>query len=138
MNPLLLKSGGRRESTGEYLCSVVVRGKHLCTEDYGALGNRTEELRSLILDAHHRLGEQTDAQIVVIEGAGSCTELNLMDRDVVNLPLVRQLNCPWLLVANIDPGGVFAQIVGTKACVSERDWELCAGIVVNKLRGSVF
>jgi cobyric acid synthase len=38
-------------------------------------------------------------------------------------------------VANIDPGGVFAQIVGTKACVSERDWELCAGIVVNKLRG---
>jgi adenosylcobyric acid synthase len=135
MNPLLLKSGGRRESTGEYLCSVVVLGKHLCTEDYGALGNRTEELRNLILDAHHRLGTQTDAQCIVLEGAGSCTELNLMDRDVVNLPLVRQLNCPWLLVANIDPGGVFAQIVGTKACVSDKDWELCAGIVVNKLRG---
>jgi adenosylcobyric acid synthase len=135
MNPLLLKSGGRRESTGEYLCSVVVLGKHLCTEDYGALGNRTDELRNLILDAHDRLGTQTDAQCIVLEGAGSCTELNLMDRDVVNLPLVRQLNCPWLLVANIDPGGVFAQIVGTKACVTERDWELCAGIVVNKLRG---
>lgn len=137
MNPLLLKSGGRREQTGEYLCSVVVLGKHLATEDYGALGARTDELRNLILSAHERLGVLTDAQVIVLEGAGSCTELNLMDRDVVNLPLVRELNCSWLLVANIDPGGVFAQIVGTKACVSARDWELCAGIVVNKLRGEV-
>jgi adenosylcobyric acid synthase len=135
MNPLLLKSGGRRGGTGEYLCSVVVLGRHLCTEDYGALGHRTNELRTLVLDAHYRLGCVTDAECIVLEGAGSCTELNLVDRDVVNLPLVRQLNCPWLLVANIDPGGVFAQIVGTKACVSEHDWDLCAGIVVNKLRG---
>jgi adenosylcobyric acid synthase len=137
MNPLLLKSGGRRDSDGAYLCSVVVLGRHLTTEDYGELGKRTEDLRSIILDAHERLGEETDAHVIILEGAGSCTELNLMDRDVVNLPLVRELGCPWLLVANIDPGGVFAQIVGTKACVSEKDWELCAGIVVNKLRGEV-
>jgi adenosylcobyric acid synthase len=45
------------------------------------------------------------------------------------------LQCPWLLVANIDCGGVFAQIVGTKMCVSEQDWALCAGVIVNKLRG---
>jgi len=49
--------------------------------------------------------------------------------------LLSKLNCPWLLVANIDPGGVFAQIVGTKACLASDDWDLCAGIIVNKLRG---
>ena len=131
MNPILLKSGGQRESDGAYLCSVFVLGKHLATEDYGALGNRTQNLLDLVVDALHKL----PTTAVILEGAGSCTELNLMDRDVVNIPLVRRLHCPWLLVANIDPGGVFAQIVGTKACLSAEDWDLCAGVVVNKLRG---
>lgn len=133
MNPILLKSGGRRESDGAFLCSVVVMGKHYATEDYGDLGKRSETLMELVLEAHNKVAE--DSELVVLEGAGSCTELNLMERDVVNLPLVRRLNCPWLLVANIDPGGVFAQIVGTKACLSAEDWNLCVGIVVNKLRG---
>jgi adenosylcobyric acid synthase len=134
MNPVLLKSGGRGDN-GEYLCSVVVLGKQVAVESYGDLGNRTTSLRAMVLESHSALVEATGAEVVVLEGAGSCTELNLMERDIVNLPLVRALDCPWLLVANIDCGGVFAQIVGTKACVSERDWELCAGIVVNKLRG---
>ena len=133
MNPILLKSGGRRESDGAYLCSVIVMGKHYATEDYGALGKRTETLMDLVLEAHSSLA--ADSDLVVLEGAGSCTELNLMERDVVNLPLVRRLQCPWLLVANIDPGGVFAQIVGTKACLSDEDWGLCVGVIVNKLRG---
>lgn len=133
MNPILLKSGGRRESDGAYLCSVIVLGEHYATEDYGALGSRTSTLMELVVDAHDRL----DAEVVILEGAGSCTELNLMERDVVNIPLVRRLNCPWLLVANIDPGGVFAQVVGTKACLSKEDWDLCVGVIVNKLRGEV-
>ena len=133
MNPILLKSGGRRESDGAYLCSVFVLGKHYATEDFGALGERTETLLDLVIDAYQRL----EVPAVVLEGAGSCTELNLMHRDVVNLPLVRRINSPWILVANIDPGGVFAQIVGTKACLSESDWDMCVGVVVNKLRGEV-
>eukprot|EP00978_Attheya_sp_CCMP212_P004301 scaffold9421_cov47-Attheya_sp.AAC.2 len=137
MNPVLLKSGGRRDSDGAYLCSVLVLGQTLAVEDYGALGQRTEELRSLVLDAHQRLADVTDAQVIILEGAGSCTELNLMERDIVNLPLVRKLKpaCPWLLVANIDPGGVFAQVVGTKACLSPEDWDQCCGVVINRLRG---
>ena len=135
MNPLLLKSGGRNQITGEFLCSVVVLGKQIACETYGALGRRTTTLKSMIIESHQALQEATNAEVIVIEGAGSCTELNLMERDVVNLPLVREIECPWLLVANIDCGGVFAQIVGTKMCVSERDWSLCCGIVVNKLRG---
>jgi adenosylcobyric acid synthase len=134
MNPVLLKSGGRKKN-GEYLCSVVVLGKQIATETYGDLGKRTTCLRSMVLESHSALAEATGAEVIVLEGAGSCTELNLMERDIVNLPLVRELGCPWLLVANIDCGGVFAQIVGTKMCVSERDWSLCVGVIVNKLRG---
>ena len=134
MNPVLLKSGGQNKK-GEFLCSVVVLGKQIARETYGDLAKRTKTLRSMVLESHNSLAEGTAAEVIVMEGAGSCTELNLMERDIVNLPLVRELNCPWLLVANIDCGGVFAQIAGTKLCVSEKDWELCAGIIVNKLRG---
>jgi len=137
MNPVLLKSGGRRDTDGAYLCSVVVLGKQLVKEDYGQLGKRTEQLKELVVNAHSRLAELTNAQCIVLEGAGSCTELNLMERDIVNLPLVRKLQCPWILVANIDIGGVFAQIVGTKACVSPQDWDMCVGVVINRLRGDV-
>ena len=133
MNPILLKSGGRRESDGAYLCSVFVLGQHLATEDFGALGRRTDTLLDLVVQAYQRL----PASVVILEGAGSCTELNLMERDVVNLPLVRRLQSKWVLVANIDPGGVFAQVVGTKACLSEADWDLCVGVIINKLRGDV-
>eukprot|EP00977_Amphora_coffeiformis_P000755 scaffold162_cov176-Amphora_coffeaeformis.AAC.15 len=135
MNPILLKSGGKRESDGAYLCSVFVLGKHVATEDFGALGQRTETLLDLVIDAYQRLQTQHGANVIILEGAGSCTELNLMDRDVVNIPLVRRIQSPWILVANIDPGGVFAQVVGTRACLTASDWDLCVGVVVNKLRG---
>jgi adenosylcobyric acid synthase len=137
MNPVLLKSGGQRESDGAFLCNVIVMGKHFAREDYGALGMRTDEMRSMVLKAHSSLARSTNAEWVVVEGAGSCTELNLIERDIVNLPLVRKLECPWFLVADIDKGGVFAQIVGTKACVTAHDWELCCGVIVNRLRGEV-
>lgn len=134
MNPVLLKSGGQNEK-GEYMCSVFVLGQQVVRETYGDLGNRTTELRTMVLESHQALAEATGCDVILMEGAGSCSELNLMERDIVNLPLVRALQCPWLLVANIDCGGVFAQIVGTKMCVSKRDWSLCVGIIVNKLRG---
>ncbi|CAJ1958806.1 unnamed protein product [Cylindrotheca closterium] len=134
MNPLLLKSGGKNEK-GEYMCSVVVLGKQIVRETYGDLGKRTGPMKEMILQSHRALAQATDASVIVLEGAGSCTELNLASRDVVNLSLVRALKCRWILVANIDCGGVFAQIVGTKACLSKEDWDACAGVIVNKLRG---
>lgn len=132
MNPVLLKSGGQA-ANGNYLCSLLVNGSHVATEEYGSLAERTTSLRQAVSQAHAKLAARVDW--IVIEGAGSCTELNLMDRDIVNLPLIRDLDCPWLLVADIDRGGVFAQIIGTQACVSEHDWEMCCGVVVNRLRG---
>ena len=135
MNPVLLKSGGQRESDGAFLCSVIIMGKHFAREDYGALGMRTDKMQNLVVEVHSSLARSTNLEWILVEGAGSCTELNLIERDIVNLPLVRKLQCPWLLVADIDKGGVFAQIVGTKACVTEQDWELCCGVIVNRLCG---
>lgn len=90
MNPVLLKSGGQNER-GENMCSVIVLGKQIVRETYGDLGKRTSSLLHMVLESHKALAEATDANVVVMEGAGSCTELNLMDRDIANLPLVRSL-----------------------------------------------
>ena len=63
----------------------------------------------LVLQAHKSLAYVTNSEVILCEGAGSCSELNLMERDVVNLPLVRRLGCPWLLVsgASIFVGGEY-------------------------------
>lgn len=98
MNPVLLKSGGQSPA-GDYLCSIIVLGKHFTTQPYGALGTQTSQIMELVLQAHSECARVTKSEVVICEGAGSCTELNLMERDVVNLPLVRKLGCPWLLVA---------------------------------------
>ena len=90
MNPVLLKSGGKN-SNGEYLCSVYVLGKQMIRETYGDLRKRTGSLQRMVIESHRALADVTKADVIVIEGAGSCTELNLMDRDIVNLPLVRAL-----------------------------------------------
>jgi adenosylcobyric acid synthase len=90
MNPVLLKSGGKNDS-GEHLCSVIVLGKQVVRETYGNLGKRTSSLLGMVLESHRSLAEATGAEVIIVEGAGSCTELNLMDRDIVNLPLVRSL-----------------------------------------------
>lgn len=91
MNPVLLKSGGRRASDGAYLCAVYVLGKQVAVEDYGSLKSRSGTLLDLVVETVSNLQIRSKAKVVVIEGAGSCTELNLMDRDIVNLPLVRKV-----------------------------------------------
>lgn len=91
MNPVLLKSGGQRASDGAFLCSVHVLGRHVATEDYAQLGQRTHSLLDLVVTAHERLQRITESDVIVLEGAGSCTELNLMERDIVNIPLVQKV-----------------------------------------------
>ena len=92
MNPVLLKSGGQRPSDGAYLCSVHVLGRHWATEDYGELGQRTGSLMEMVVAAHNRLHYLTNSDVIVLEGAGSCTELNLIQRDIVNIPLIRKVS----------------------------------------------
>src|SRR6266542_5892089 len=105
MNPILLKPSGNGTS------QVVVNGrmwKTLSARDYYA---HASELRTHVLRAYEDLSSRFEA--IVIEGAGSVTELNLRDRDLVNLGLVTRIRAPWLLVADIERGGVFGSVVGT-------------------------
>ena len=128
MNPILLKpSGGRSQ--------VVVNGrvwKTLSAREYYA---HAPELQSRVLDAYRELADRFD--VVVVEGAGSVTELNLRHVDLVNLALVTAINAPWMLVADIERGGVFGSVIGTVSLLSAKERQLFRGFAINKFRGDL-
>ncbi|MGC4083873.1 MAG: cobyric acid synthase [Vicinamibacterales bacterium] len=129
MNPILLKPTGHGRS------QVVVNGhvwKTLAARDYYAA---TSELRPHVMAAYADLASRFD--VVVVEGAGSVSELNLRQHDLVNLGLVTTLGLPWILVADIERGGVFASVVGTVQLLTPRERELFRGFAINKFRGDL-
>lgn len=129
MNPILLKPSG---SLGSQL---VVLGKaqgHIKAADYY---KKVEELWPVVTSCLERWKQQCD--VLVIEGAGSPVELNLMDRDMANLRPITHLDGRWVLVADIERGGVFAQIVGTSELMPKSLLSKGLGIVVNKFRGDL-
>jgi adenosylcobyric acid synthase len=129
MNPILLKPGG------DGLSQVVVNGrvwKTLSAREYYA---HAPDLRSTVIDAYEDLARRFE--VVVIEGAGSVTELNLRDHDLVNLGLVTRIGAPWILVADIERGGVFASVVGTVHLLTPEERALFRGFAINKFRGDV-
>ncbi|MFN8076216.1 MAG: cobyric acid synthase [Kineosporiaceae bacterium] len=127
MNPVLLKPGGDRHS------HVVVMGRP--RGETGALDYRRlrHELREVALAAFDDLRARFD--VVVCEGAGSPTEINLRDGDFVNMGLAVARDVPTVVVGDIDRGGVFAAMFGTLALLSAQDQALISGFVVNKFRG---
>jgi len=129
MNPILLKSGGAGR------LQVLLDGRVLAVEHWHRYRERHGDLLRHVIAAHAELTERSGCELVLLEGAGSCCELNLMPHDHVNLPLLRALEGRFLLIADIDRGGVFAQILGTRAILAATDWARCAGIVVNRFRG---
>ena len=129
MNPILLKPSGNGTS------QVVVNGrvwKTLSAREYYA---HADELRAKVLEAYEDLASRFD--VIVIEGAGSVTELNLRDHDLVNLGLVTRIRAPWLLVADIERGGVFGSVIGTAHLLSADERSLFRGFAINKFRGDV-
>lgn len=127
MNPVLLKPNGNGTS------QVVVDGrvwKTMAPRDYYA---STGHLMGHVLAAYEDLASRFDA--VVIEGAGSVSELNLRQSDIVNLGLVTRIGSPWVLVADIERGGVFASVVGTVSLLTPDERRLFRGFLVNKFRG---
>jgi adenosylcobyric acid synthase len=129
MNPILLKPNGNGAS------QVVVNGRvwrTLSAREYYA---HAGELRAKVIEAYEELASRFD--VIVIEGAGSVTELNLRDHDLVNLWLVTQVRAPWLLVADIERGGVFGSIVGTANLLTADERSLFRGFAVNKFRGDM-
>jgi len=128
MNPILLKPTGERRS------QVVVHGKPL--RDYDAIDYREKYLPTaerFVREALDRLRSAYD--VVVMEGAGSPAEVNLRDRDIVNMRAAAWADAPVVLVADIDRGGVFASIVGTMAILRPEERERVKGFIINKFRG---
>jgi adenosylcobyric acid synthase len=88
-----------------------------------------------VLESHARLLSQYEA--VIVEGAGSPAEINLRNRDIANMGFAEAVDCPVVLVADIDRGGVFAHFVGTLACLSESERNRIIGFVINRFRGDI-
>jgi len=127
MNPVLLKPGSDRQS------HVVVMGR---PAGEVSASNWTDGRAHLARAAHAAYDALAARfEIVVAEGAGSPTEINLRDGDYVNLGLARHANLPTVVVGDIDRGGLFAAIYGTVALLEPADQALLAGFVVNKFRG---
>ncbi len=127
MNPILLKPNSDRGS------QVVLDGKVWKTLAAREYYEHFDFLLQHVLDAYERLSRHYE--YIVIEGAGSLTELNLKSRDLVNLGLARRLDAPGLLVADIDRGGVFASIVGTFCLLDDQEKRLVRSFAVNRFRG---
>ncbi|WP_258171211.1 cobyric acid synthase [Paenibacillus sp. R14(2021)] len=130
MNPILLKP------KKEMVSQVVVHGKPL--GDFEARVYREEVLAEagvIVQDALLRLREAYD--VVVLEGAGSPAEINLKDKDIVNMRAAVWADAPVLLVADIDRGGVFASIVGTLELLEPHERDRVRGFIINKFRGDV-
>ncbi len=130
MNPILLKP------KKDMVAQVIVHGKPF--GDLGAREYREQYLphaELVVKEALARLRETYD--VIVIEGAGSPAEINLKDRDIVNMRLAAWADAPVILVADIDRGGVFAAIVGTMEILEPNERDRVKGIIINKFRGDV-
>jgi adenosylcobyric acid synthase len=129
MNPVLLKPTSDRHS------QVIVMGKVLTNMDAVTYHEFKPTLQLRIFKAFSQLAQQND--VVVLEGAGSPAEINLRDRDIVNMGMAELVNAPVILIADIDRGGVFAAIYGTLALLSPQERQRVRGVIINKFRGDV-
>ena len=127
MNPILLKPTGERTS------QVVVNGEPWAHMDAAAYHAAKPQLLGLVLDALADLCSRYD--VVIVEGAGSPAEVNLLDHDIVNLRIAAEANLPAVVVGDIDRGGVFAALYGTVELLPPQYRRLVRGFVVNKFRG---
>jgi adenosylcobyric acid synthase len=127
MNPVLLKP------QSEIGAQVVVRGRVHGAAKAAAFQQMKAELMPLVLDSFARL--KAEADIVLVEGAGSASEVNLRANDIANMGFARATDTPVVLIGDIDRGGVIASLVGTKAVIDTADAALIRGFLVNKFRG---
>lgn len=127
MNPILLKPNS---DTGS---QIIVQGKAIGTMSIAEYDKFKPEAFEKVWQSFDRL--KTSYEFVVIEGAGSISEINLKHNDIANLKVAMMARCPVILVADIDRGGVFAQIAGTIALLEPLERAYIKGIIINKFRG---
>lgn len=127
MNPILLKP------SSPIGAQLVVQGRVHGQTDAAGYPNYKATLTDAVMDSFNRLAGRHD--IVVLEGAGSCCEINLRRNDLVNFPMAERAQAPCVLVADIDRGGVFAQVIGSVNLMTRTERALTAGFLINKFRG---
>lgn len=133
-NPILLKPSS---DTG---AQIIVHGKALTTLEASAFfGPKSKDYKAMalgaVLESFERLTGQY--QTIVVEGAGSPAEINLREGDIANMGFAEAVDCPVIIIADIDKGGVFAHLVGTLALLSESEQARVKGFVINRFRGDI-
>ncbi|MFZ4877253.1 cobyric acid synthase [Janthinobacterium sp. Mn2066] len=129
MNPVLLKPSS---NTG---AQVIIHGKVRAEMNARDYQQYKTVAMGAVLESHGRLRAQYEA--IIVEGAGSPAEVNLRARDIANMGFAEAVDCPVILVADIDRGGVFAHIIGTLACLSDSERARIIGFVINRFRGDI-
>lgn len=131
MNPLLLKP------VSHITAQVVLNGKPIGNKSAADYFNGTDRdyLFEEVMKSYHRLADKFNP--IVIEGAGSISEMNLWDRDIVNMRVAKAVKAATYLIADIDRGGVFGSIYGTLELLPPEERKLIKGIIINKFRGDL-
>lgn len=129
MNPILLKPTTDKKS------QVIIRGKahkNMSAREYYKF---KPALQDMVRDTYRELEKEKD--IIVMEGAGSPAEINLRDKDIVNMGMAELVDAPVILVGDIDKGGVFASLAGTMLLLNEEEKRRVKGVIINKFRGDI-
>ncbi|GAB7533065.1 cobyric acid synthase [Pseudomonas sp. 3A(2025)] len=129
MNPVLLKPNS---DTG---AQVIIHGRVVTTMNAVAYHGYKTIAMQAVLASHQRLSEHY--QVVMVEGAGSPAEINLRENDIANMGFAEVVDCPVLLIADINRGGVFAHLVGTLELLSPSEQARVKGFVINRFRGDI-
>ena len=129
MNPVLLKPNS------DIGAQVIIQGRAIGNLNAVAYQAYKASARVAVLESYHRLAGQYQA--IVVEGAGSPAEINLRAQDIANMGFAEAVDCPVILIADIDRGGVFAHLVGTLALLSPSEQARVQGFVINRFRGDL-
>ncbi|RLA16388.1 MAG: cobyric acid synthase CobQ, partial [Gammaproteobacteria bacterium] len=114
---------------------IIIHGKAIGQMSAKSYHNWKPKAMKAVLESTRRLQQQYDA--IIVEGAGSPAEINLRDRDIANMGFAEAVDCPVILIADIDRGGVFAHLVGTLELLSESEQNRIKGFVINRFRGDI-
>ncbi|NRB41296.1 MAG: cobyric acid synthase [Pseudomonadales bacterium] len=129
MNPVLLKPNS------DLGAQVIVAGKAIGNMQASTYHEHKPSLLNEVLASHQRLHQAYP--LVIVEGAGSPAEINLRDRDIANMGFAEVADCPVIIIADIDRGGVFAHLVGTYELLSKSEQQRVVGFVINRFRGDI-
>ncbi|SDO14499.1 cobyric acid synthase [Pseudomonas jinjuensis] len=129
MNPVLLKPNS------DIGAQVIIHGRAVSSMDAAAYHDYKRVALDAVLESHQRLSAQYE--VVMVEGAGSPAEINLRANDIANMGFAEAVDCPVILIADIDRGGVFAHLVGTLELLSESERARVQGFVINRFRGDI-